>query len=79
MCEITGLTSIINATEKAPADQQKELSATDLSKFADQMTQVANAVRPLASEMEKVSSKLEAFPIRIQKADFQQYGIGGVE
>lgn len=62
----TGLTSIINALKKLP-QISKELSATDLSKFADQMTQVANAVRPLASEMEKVSAGFKAFPIRIQK------------
>ena len=31
------------------------------------MTQVANAVRPLAPKMEKVSAGFKAFPIRIQK------------
>ena len=62
----TGLTSTINALKKLP-QISKELSATDLSKFAGQMTQVANAVRPLASEMEKVSAGFKAFPIRIQK------------
>ena len=31
------------------------------------MNQVANAIRPLATEMEKVSAGFRAFPIRIQK------------
>lgn len=62
----SGFSSTVNALKNL-SNVSKELSKTDLSKFASQMNQVANAIRPLATEMEKVSAGFRAFPIRIQK------------
>lgn len=62
----TGLTSAINALGKLPKITD-DLKSADLNQFADQMNRVANAVRPLANEMQKVSAGFSAFPIRIQK------------
>ena len=62
----TGLTSTVNALKKLP-EISDSLAQADLGKFATQMNQVAAAIRPLATEMEKVSKGFSAFPIRIQK------------
>ncbi len=61
-----GLSSTINALRKLP-EISASLEKTDLGKFAKQMEQVAAAVRPLATEMQKVSNGFSAFPIRIQR------------
>lgn len=60
------MTSFINQLGKLPAVIE-ELDKADLNKFAMQMTRVADAMRPLATEMQKVSNGFSAFPIRIQK------------
>ena len=62
----SGLSSTINALRKLP-EISASLEKTDLGKFAKQMEQVAAAVRPLATEMQKVSNGFSAFPIRIQR------------
>ena len=62
----SGLSSAINALKKLP-EISASLEKTDLGKFAKQMEQVAAAVRPLATEMQKVSNGFSAFPIRIQR------------
>lgn len=62
----SGLSSTINALKKLPQISES-LEKADLGKFAVQMNQVADAMRPLATEMQKVSSGFSAFPIRIQK------------
>lgn len=62
----SGLSSTINALKKLP-DISTELDKADLGKFAQQMNQVASAMRPLATEMQKVANGFSAFPIRIQK------------
>ena len=62
----SGLNSTINALKKLP-EISASLKKVDLGKFADQMNQVAAAVRPLATEMQKVSNGFSAFPVRIQK------------
>ena len=62
----SGLSSTINALKKLP-DINSSLEKADLGKFANQMNQVASAVRPLATEMQKVANGFSAFPIRIQK------------
>lgn len=62
----SGLSSTINALKKLP-DIGTELDKADLGKFAQQMNQVATAMRPLATEMQKVANGFSAFPIRIQK------------
>ena len=62
----SGLNSTINALKKLP-EVSASLKEADLGEFATQMNQVASAVRPLATEMQKVSNGFAAFPIRIQK------------
>ena len=62
----SGLSSTINALKKLPQISES-LEKADLGKFAVQMNQVADAMRPLATEMQRVSSGFSAFPIRIQK------------
>lgn len=62
----TGLNSTINALKKLP-EISKALQDADMAKFAQQIQQVANAMSPLATEMQKVSNGFAAFPIRIQK------------
>lgn len=62
----SGLSSTINSLKKLP-EISAALDGTKLEKFASQMNQVATAIRPLATEMQKVSNGFSAFPIRIQK------------
>lgn len=62
----SGLISTVNSLQKLGKVTQ-ELENTDLTKFAAQMTRVADAIRPLALEMDKVSKGFQAFPIRIQR------------
>ena len=62
----SGLNSTINALKKLP-DISTALDKADIGKFAQQMNQVASAMRPLATEMQKVANGFSAFPIRIQK------------
>lgn len=62
----SGLSSTINALKKLP-EISTALDKDDLGKFAQQMDQVASAMRPLATEMQKVANGFSAFPIRIQK------------
>ena len=62
----SGLNSTINALKKLP-EISAALNKADLGKFAQQMNQVAAAMRPLATEMQKVANGFSAFPIRIQK------------
>ena len=62
----SGLSSTVNALRKLP-EITKQLKGSELSTFAAQMTAVANAVRPLATEMQRVSNGFAAFPIRIQR------------
>ena len=62
----SGLNSTINSLKKLP-EISESLEKADIGKFAKQMNQVADAMRPLATEMQKVSSGFSAFPIRIQK------------
>lgn len=60
------LTTFINQLRKLP-EVIEQLDKSDLGKFAQQMNQVASAMRPLATEMQKVANGFSAFPIRIQK------------
>ena len=62
----SGLNSTVNALKKLP-EIRTALNKADLGKFAQQMNQVASAMRPLATEMQKVANGFSAFPIRIQK------------
>lgn len=60
------LTSFTNQLSKLPAVIQ-ELDKVDLDKFTQQMKDFAEAIKPLADEMNKVSAGFSAFPTRIQK------------
>lgn len=62
----SGLNSVVNSLKKLP-DISSNLDKLDLDKFASQIQRVATAMKPLATEMEKVSNGFKAFPIRIQR------------
>ena len=62
----SGLNSVVNSLKKLP-DISSSLDKLDLNKFASQIQRVATAMKPLATEMEKVSNGFKAFPIRIQR------------
>lgn len=70
----SGLSSTVNALRKLP-EITKQLKGSELSTFAAQMTAVANAVRPLATEMQRVSNGFAAFPIRIQRLILSNTGL----
>ena len=60
------LTSFITQLGKLPAVIQ-ELDKVDLDKFTQQMKDFAEAIKPLADEMNKVAAGFSAFPTRIQR------------
>ena len=60
------LTSFTNQLSKLPAVIQ-ELDKVDLDKFTQQMKDFAEAIKPLADEMNKVAAGFSAFPTRIQR------------
>lgn len=62
----SGLNSTINALKKLP-EITKKLQKADLNTFATQMQRVAAAIRPLSTEMARISAGFSAFPIRIQR------------
>ena len=62
----SNLNSFLNSLKKLP-EISAALDKMDMNKFATQMKIAADAIRPLAVEMEKVSNGFKAFPIRIQK------------
>ena len=62
----SGLSSTISALKKLP-EISKSPDGAHPGKFAKQMDQVASAMRPLATEMQRVANGFSAFPIRIQK------------
>ena len=63
----TGLSSTINALKKIP-DVIDSLDKADLGKFNSQIQQLVTYLKPLASEMEKVSAGFSKLPANIQKA-----------
>lgn len=62
----SNMTSFINQLKKLPEVIQ-ELEKADIDKFAQQMKDLASAMKPFADEMNKVSSGFSAFPSRIQR------------
>ncbi len=62
----TGMNSVINSLKKLDSVTE-QLEKTDLDKFAAQMERTADAIRPLSTEMQKVSNGFNAFPIKIQR------------
>lgn len=70
----SNMTSFINQLKKLP-DVIDQLENADLDKFTRQMKELAEAMKPFADEMQKVSTGFSAFPSRIQKviASTEQY------
>ena len=64
----SNLGSALNQLKKIP-EITKGLDDNKLSEFASKITQVTAAVRPLATEMEKVSLGFSKLPNNIQKGD----------
>lgn len=60
------MNTFINQLKKLP-EVINELEAADLDKFNQQMKDLAEAMRPFADEMNKVSAGFSAFPSRIQR------------
>lgn len=60
------LTTFINQLGKLPKVIE-DLEKADVGKFAQQMKDLAAAMKPFADEMNKVSSGFSAFPSRIQR------------
>lgn len=60
------MTSFINQLKKLP-EVTAELEKVDLDKFTQQMKDLADAMKPFADEMNKVSAGFSAFPSRIQR------------
>ena len=48
-------------------DVVRELRAADIDEFSNQMTRLANALRPFATEMQHVADGFSAMPSRIQR------------
>ena len=64
--KMTGLKSAITQLSRLP-ELASELDKADMDKFANSIQKVTNAIKPLATEMEKVSNGFSTFPSRIQK------------
>lgn len=62
----SNLNSTLNQLKKLPEITQ-QLASIDMSAFEEQIVRVTDAIRPLATEMEKVSQGFSAFPSRIQR------------
>lgn len=62
----SNMTTFINQLKKLPEVIQ-ELEKADIDKFTTQMKDLADAMKPFADEMNKVSSGFSAFPSKIQK------------
>lgn len=61
-----GFKSAITQLSKLP-ELANQLQQADMDKFASSLQRVADAIKPLATEMEKVSKGFSALPPRIQK------------
>ena len=66
----SNLNSTINSLKKLP-ELTKQLAAIDMGAFATQIDRVVSALKPLATEMNKVAAGFSAFPSRIQKLIIQ--------
>ena len=60
------MTTFINQLGKLPKVIE-DLDKADISKFTQEMTALAAAMKPFADEMQKVSNGFSAFPSKIQK------------
>lgn len=61
-----GLGTLINNIKKLP-EVLAELNKLDMASLAAKIREAANAMRPLADEMQKVANGFSAFPQKIQK------------
>lgn len=61
-----GLSSTLNTLKKIP-EIINSLDTANLEKFAQQMKEVANAVTPLATEMNKIAAGFASFPTQIKR------------
>ena len=64
----SSLTSFINQLSKLPEVIEK-LDKADIGKFSEQMRTLADAMQPLAAEMNQVSSGFSKFPSKIQSVE----------
>lgn len=73
--EKVSISSFITQLGKVPTVVES-LGKTDMTKFSQQMKDLASAMKPLADEMNKVSAGFSAFPSRIQRLieSTEQYG-----
>ena len=62
----TNLTSYVNSLKKLP-DILKSLDTTTISQLGKKMNDVAVAMRPLATEMQKIANGFSTFPTKIQR------------
>lgn len=62
----TNLNSTMNSLKKLP-EITKQLAAIDMGAFATQINRVVSALKPLATEMNKIAAGFSAFPSRIQR------------
>ena len=62
----TGLNSTINSLKKLP-DLTNQLASIDMDGFAKQIERVTASLRPLGTEMQKISNGFNAFPQKIQR------------
>lgn len=69
------LTSFINQLNKLP-EVAKNLATSDIDKFAKTLTKIATAMRPLATEMDKVARGFSAMPNKIQRLITQTDKLG---
>lgn len=69
------ISSFITQLGKVPTVVES-LDKTDMTKFSQQMKDLASAMKPLADEMSRVSAGFSAFPSRIQRLieSTEQYG-----
>ena len=62
----TNLNSTINSLKKLP-EITAQLTKIDMKAFATQIDRVVKALKPLATEMNKIAAGFSVFPSRIQK------------
>lgn len=64
--KLTGLQSAIRELKKLPEVMQK-MSLTQIAGFTEKMTQLANGLRPLADQLEKIGAGFSKLPSQVSK------------
>lgn len=62
----SGLSSVLTQLRKLPKVAE-ELNKVDMATFASKIREVTDALRPLATEMEKISNGFSALPSKLQR------------